>query len=190
MANGKVATEEQVRKRILTDVKENFAQAYVANGGDAAAAYELVVPNPDRLPVSTSQAASVMRHSPEVEERIQELRERASKPFAITAQMVVLRALDIALSDARDRIPALNIVAKFFPEFKEGTNVDARSLNLQLPPGTTLQDLQGLRDQLLKQVDSSAALPELPAPAAEEALQGRAYGPAEHEVAPESTSEF
>ncbi len=141
-------TEAAVHKKILTETKERFAQAFVANGGDGPAAYDLVVPNPDRLPASSGQYASVLRHDPEVEERIQELRERASRPFMITAQMVVQRALDIAMSDSRDRIPALNIVAKFFPEFKEGTTVDARSLNLTLPPGTTLQDIQALRDSL------------------------------------------
>lgn len=173
-------TEKQLHRKILTETKEQFARAYIENGGNPTAAYEAVLPNPDRLPMSTQVGGSAWVHDPEIAARIEQLRAESLKPLQINETFVLLRAIEIAMSSARDRIPALNIVAKYFPAFKEGVTVDARALNLQLPAGTTLEDLKALRDSL------QPTLPEAATPS----LQEPASAPETDVAVPDPTSEI
>lgn len=58
-------------------------------------------------------------------------------------------------------VSALQILSRMHLIFREGPTVDARSVTLNLPPGTTLEELKALRDGLLSES------PVLPAPSVE-----------------------
>jgi hypothetical protein len=60
-----------------------------------------------------------------------------------TATAVLERAWEIATSDDRDRVPALNVAKSYFPEFRDGPLVD-QSQHVHLPEGLTVEELRAL----------------------------------------------
>jgi phage terminase small subunit len=66
-----------------------------------------------------------------------------------SVEWIIEQAIRVVEESApKDRVPALALLAKRHPEFRDGPTVDARSLSVTLPDGTTLEDLRQLRDGL------------------------------------------
>lgn len=131
---------------VLKNAKWEQVAQLAAQGIDQTHAYLTVYPKSSEAAARSS--AATLLANPSVRARVQELSGEAADEAVVTAAAILKRAWEIAQSDAKDRIPALNIAARAFPEFRESAPVDARSLTFVLPDGTSLEDLKRLRAEL------------------------------------------
>ena len=65
-----------------------------------------------------------------------------------SAQWVVDEAVRVVREGKRDRVPALALLAKRLPEFKDGMVINVDNRSIQIPPGTTYEDLVKLTEGL------------------------------------------
>ena len=130
---------------VLNAKHEQVAQL-VAQGIDQTHAYMTVYPKSSEE--AARRSASALMTKPDLQARVRELSGKAAERAVVTAGDILARAVEIAMSDARDRVPALAIAAKAFPEFKDGVTVDNRSVSITVPEGTSLADLKRLRQEL------------------------------------------
>ena len=77
----------------LTDKEEIFCQAYYENGGNATAAYLVMVPNSKAKPTSINEMASRMLADVKISSRIAELRAQASVVAAAKFNITVEQRL-------------------------------------------------------------------------------------------------
>ena len=73
--------------------------------------------------------ATKIEHTPIVAAALTELNARALEAAGVTAEMIVTRAWEVANENKSDRVPALALLAKRHPEFRDAAvTVDARTL--------------------------------------------------------------
>ena len=126
------------RQRFIAEylVDRNATQAAVRAGYSAATAY--------------AQGCRLLKDA-DVARAISELSQRQFDRLEITADDIVREAWEIATHAKSEsaRVSALTLLAKRHPEFRDGVNVDARSVTLALPPEMTVDELRTLRAELL-----------------------------------------
>lgn len=83
-----------------------------------------------------------------VSDAIAAIETKAAAQTTLTAQMLIEEAWAIAKQGGRDRVPAIVAAMRGFPELRDGTTVNIDARKLELPAGTTLEDLRVLRDSL------------------------------------------
>lgn len=140
---------------MLTPKQAAFVAAYVANPNATQAAIE--------AGYSAKTAYSIGNENLSKPEIVMALRvahgtalERvqASQDEAIGSAEWIIRNAVETHNEARldgqygPAINALALLAKRFPEFRESITVDNRTQTIQLPEGTSLEDLRALRDGL------------------------------------------
>lgn len=88
-----------------------------------------------------------------IEERLRAGQERAERRMGEQSVGQVAWIIEKAAQVVEDApkagqyaaaVSALNLLAKMHPQFNGGPSVDARSVNLNLPPGTSVSDLKAL----------------------------------------------
>ena len=89
----------------LTLRHQRFAEEYVANGGNAGAAYRAIRPdNPDMTDMYARLRGNELRRYPLVVDYIDKLREQARKRNAVTVDRLIEELAAIALSDVRNLV--------------------------------------------------------------------------------------
>ncbi len=124
---------------------ETFAQNLAA-GMTQTAAYLAI--NPTASTKTAMEAGSRLARSVKVSERVKELTLPALVASKASAQWIVDEAVRIVeAGNPKDRVAALSLLAKRFPEFRDGPLVD-QSQHVHIPEGATLEDLRQLRASL------------------------------------------
>jgi hypothetical protein len=141
-------------KRIkLTPLQERYVQArlegmkpsaaYRAAGGTVQDAHQITI------------VAQRIEKATLVQERLNAATKEAFERNVGSVEYIINECVEI-VREAREGGPktlgaavaALNLLAKRFPEFREPL-VDARQVNLQIPEGTSIEDIKALRQSLL-----------------------------------------
>ena len=134
----------------LTDKEEIFCQAYYENGGNATAAYLVMVPNSKAKPTSINEMASRMLADVKISSRIAELKAQAavvaSAKFNITVEQRLKWLKDIteaglavyidsAGNNRRENLAAARAAIQTMNEMlgvSENDKKDRRSFNVTL----------------------------------------------------------
>ena len=134
----------------LTDKEEIFCQAYYENGGNATAAYLVMVPNSKAKPTSINEMASRMLADVNISSRIAELKAQAavvaSAKFNITVEQRLKWLKDIteaglavyidnAGNNRRENLAAARAAIQTMNEMlgvSEGDKKERRSFNVTL----------------------------------------------------------
>lgn len=142
-------------RRTLTAKQERFAQA-VALGSTYIGALLTAYPKSEFWTRNAAGVrASRIANAPRVAARIAELRAPALELVAEKIRGEVPWIIDQAASiverhaegNPAPAVAALALLAKRHPEFRDQT-IDARSVTIQLPEGTSLDDIRKLRREL------------------------------------------
>lgn len=133
--------------RPLTAKQERFAIEYVRLG-NASEAYRIAYDASGMLPATVHRCALEVIDNPKVSARIAEEKERVVGPVRASAAWIVSQAAEIAESESAPhaaRVSALALLAKRFPEFRDGALIDNRTVSLS---GLTDEQVQMLADGL------------------------------------------
>lgn len=117
--------------------------AYKAAGGRAV------------TPKKISDNATRLEKHPELRKRMDAATKEAFERNVGSVEYIINECVEI-VREAREGGPktlgaavaALNLLAKRFPEFREPL-VDARQVTLQIPEGTSIEDIKALRQSLI-----------------------------------------
>ena len=144
----------------LTDKEEIFCQAYYENGGNATAAYLVMVPNSKAKPESINEKASRMLANVKVSSRIAELKAQAavvaSAKFNITVEQRLRWLKDIteaglavyidnAGNNRRENLAAARAAIQTMNEMlgvSEGDKKERRSFNVTLSVKDASEDAE------------------------------------------------
>ena len=135
---------------LVTPKQERFVAEYLIDLNATQAAIRAGY-SPETAKQQGSRLLTIADVKRAVESANQAIVEAVMGPEEGSAAWIVAEAVRVVRESEtpRDRVPALSLLAKRFPEFRDReTNIDARSLTLNLPDGTTLDDLKALRDGL------------------------------------------
>ncbi len=140
----------------LTPLQERYVQArlegmkpsaaYRAAGGTVQDAHQITI------------VAQRIEKAPLVKERLAAATKEAFERNVGSVEYIINECVEI-VREAREGGPktlgaavaALNLLAKRFPEFREPL-VDARQVTLQIPEGTSIEDIKALRQSLIDEV--------------------------------------
>lgn len=120
-----------------------FVTEYAVDGNATQAAIRAGA-NPNSAHVTASKWLKTAK----IRSAVTDAQRRVLARTEITAQMILERAWAVAQTDAKDRSAHLAIAARAFPEFKDGITVNNDNRKVELPAGTTIDDLRALRDEL------------------------------------------
>ena len=118
----------------LTAKMEMFALG-VASGLSQTEAYRRAYNAENMKPAVIAVKASELLRNGNVAVRLTELRAPALQKAQVTAEGVARRAWEIAQQDKPDRVAALNVLSKMFPEFSEKHDIRAEILSLVVSEG-------------------------------------------------------
>ena len=134
MSDGLTPKQERFVNEYLIDL--NATQAYIRAGYDTK-------PGP-----VTMSAASRLLSNVKVAAAVDERNRAVIEAAAGSAQWIVDEAVRVVREGKRDRVPALALLAKRLPEFKDGMVINVDNRSIQIPPGTTYEDLVKLTEGL------------------------------------------
>lgn len=137
---------------MLTEKKRKFALG-ILEGLEQAEAYRRAYDAKAMKPATIYKRASELIRDGEVAGMLAAQRQQVLEAVGKGATDIARVAWSIAEDPEAPpsaRISALSLEARRYPEYSEKRDpaVDARSLHLHLPEGTTLDDLRKLRDEL------------------------------------------
>lgn len=117
----------------ITPKQERFAVEYVATG-NASEAYRRAYDAGDWTPNAVGVEASRLLDNPKVILKVNEEKERSLAPARASIDWVISHAASIVEkteeSDPKTAVSALTLLSKRFPEFRDASIVDNRSVNI------------------------------------------------------------
>jgi hypothetical protein len=137
----------------LTPKQEAFALAYVETG-NASEAYRRAYDAEGMLPATINRNALVLTRHNMIAARVAALRAPAVRKLGLTRERVLRGLLTIAEDQEAPHAARVAAWRELGPEAEDEPvllrrpEIDARQVHINLPEGTTLDDLRQLRDEL------------------------------------------
>lgn len=140
----------------LTQLQERYIE-YRLKGLNQSEAYKAAGGTATKREVINNMAYR-MEMNKTVQERLAAATKEAFERNVGSVEYIINECVEI-VREAREGGPktlgaavaALNLLAKRFPEFREPL-VDARQVTLQIPEGTSIEDIKALRQSLIDEV--------------------------------------